>query len=105
MGRKITIDSASMMNKALEIIEAHWLFNLPGGQISVIVHPQSVVHSAVEFEDHSILAQMGPPDMKTPIQYALTYPDRPGGCLAGESVVQAGTGRACAPKVRAAGRR
>lgn len=82
MGRKITIDSASMMNKALEIIEAHWLFNLPGGQISVIVHPQSVVHSAVEFEDHSILAQMGPPDMKTPIQYALTYPDRPGGCSA-----------------------
>lgn len=80
MGRKITIDSASMMNKALEIVEAHWLFDLPGEQIKVIVHPQSVVHSFVEFTDHSVLAQLGPPDMKTPIQYALTYPDRPGGC-------------------------
>ena len=79
MGRKITIDSASMMNKALEIIEAHWLFDLPGDQINVIVHPQSVVHSFVEFIDNSVLAQMGPPDMKTPIQYALTYPKRMSG--------------------------
>lgn len=80
MGRKITIDSATMMNKALEIIEAHWLFDMPAEKISVIIHPQSVAHSFVEFEDHSILAQLGSPDMKTPIQYALTYPDRPDGC-------------------------
>ena len=80
MGPKITIDSATMMNKALEIIEAHWLFDLPAEKIAVIVHPQSIVHSFVEFEDHSVLAQMGPPDMRTPIQYALTYPDRPAGC-------------------------
>jgi len=76
MGRKITIDSATMMNKALEIIEAHWLFGLDAGQIDVIIHPQSIAHSFVEFTDHSILAQLGTPDMKTPIQYALTWPDR-----------------------------
>jgi 1-deoxy-D-xylulose-5-phosphate reductoisomerase len=80
MGPKITIDSATMMNKALEIIEAHWLFGLPSEQIEVIVHPQSIVHSFVEFEDNSVLAQLGPPDMRTPIQYALTWPDRPTGC-------------------------
>ncbi len=80
MGPKITIDSATMMNKALEIIEAHWLFGLPGDKIDVIIHPQSIAHSFVEFADNSILAQMGPPDMKTPIQYALTYPDRTPGC-------------------------
>lgn len=80
MGRKITIDSATMMNKALEIIEAHWLFGLPPDKIDVIIHPQSVVHSFVEFQDNSILAQLGPPDMRTPIQYALTYPQRPPGC-------------------------
>lgn len=80
MGPKITIDSASMMNKALEIVEAHWLFDLPGPKIEVVVHPQSMVHSFVEFIDHSVLAQLGPPDMRTPIQYALTYPDRPNGC-------------------------
>lgn len=80
MGKKITIDSATMVNKALEIIEAHWLFDLPPEKIRVIIHPQSVVHSFVEFEDHSILAQLGPPDMQTPIQYALTYPDRAVGC-------------------------
>ena len=80
MGPKITIDSATMTNKALEIIEAHWLFRLPSEKISVIVHPQSVVHSFVEFLDGSVLAQLGPPDMRTPIQYALTYPDRPHGC-------------------------
>lgn len=80
MGPKVTIDSATMMNKALEVIEAHWLFNLPAEKIDVIIHPQSLVHSFVEFEDHSILAQMGPPDMRTPIQYALTYPDRSPGC-------------------------
>ena len=80
MGPKITIDSATMMNKALEIIEAHWLFDLAADEIDVIIHPQSVVHSFVEFTDHSVLAQLGPPDMKTPIQYALTYPGRSPGC-------------------------
>ncbi|MBI1371167.1 MAG: 1-deoxy-D-xylulose-5-phosphate reductoisomerase [Phycisphaera sp.] len=82
MGPKITIDSATMMNKALEIIEAHWLFGLTGEQIGVIIHPQSIAHSFVEFTDHSVLAQLGPPDMKTPIQYALTWPERAPGCSA-----------------------
>lgn len=76
MGPKITIDSATLMNKALEVIEAHWLFGLAPGQIDVIVHPESVVHSFVEFVDGSVLAQLSPPDMRLPIQYALTYPDR-----------------------------
>jgi len=76
MGAKITIDSASMMNKGLEVIEAKWLFNLKAEQIDVIVHPQSIVHSLVQFEDGSMKAQMGLPDMKLPIQYAFTYPDR-----------------------------
>ncbi|MBN4061033.1 1-deoxy-D-xylulose-5-phosphate reductoisomerase [bacterium AH-315-I18] len=80
MGPKISIDSATMMNKALEIIEAHWLFGLPADKIDVIIHPESIAHSFVEFEDHSILAQLGPPDMRTPIQYALTYPQRLVGC-------------------------
>jgi len=80
MGPKVTIDSASMMNKALEVIEAHWLFGLPADRIDVIVHPQSIVHSFVEFVDGSVLAQLGPPDMKTPIQFALTYPSREFGC-------------------------
>ncbi len=76
MGPKITIDSATMMNKALEIIEARWLFNLRPDQIDVVVHPQSIVHSLVEFVDGSIMAQLGSPDMKLPIQYALEYPRR-----------------------------
>jgi 1-deoxy-D-xylulose-5-phosphate reductoisomerase len=76
MGAKITIDSASLMNKGLEVIEAKWLFNLKPEQIDVIVHPQSIVHSLVQFEDGSMKAQMGLPDMKLPIQFALTYPDR-----------------------------
>ena len=76
MGAKITIDSASMMNKGLEVIEAKWLFNLQAEQIDVIVHPQSIVHSIVQFEDGSMKAQMGLPDMKLPIQYALAYPQR-----------------------------
>jgi 1-deoxy-D-xylulose-5-phosphate reductoisomerase len=76
MGQKTTIDSATMMNKALEIIEARWLFDLSPEQIDVVVHPQSVVHSLVEFVDGSVLAQLSPPDMKLPIQYALTWPDR-----------------------------
>jgi len=76
MGAKITIDSASMMNKGLEVIEAKWLFNLKPDQIDVIVHPQSIIHSIVQFTDGSMKAQMGLPDMKLPIQYALGYPDR-----------------------------
>jgi len=76
MGEKITIDSATMMNKALEIIEARWLFDLPPEQIDVVIHPQSIVHSLVEFVDGSVLAQLSPPDMKLPIQYALTWPQR-----------------------------
>lgn len=76
MGAKITIDSASLMNKGLEVIEAKWLFNLDVEQIDVIVHPQSIIHSIVQFTDGSMKAQMGVPDMKLPIQYALNYPDR-----------------------------
>lgn len=76
MGAKITIDSASLMNKGLEVIEARWLFNLKPEQIDVIVHPQSIIHSIVQFTDGSMKAQMGLPDMKLPIQYALTYPKR-----------------------------
>jgi 1-deoxy-D-xylulose-5-phosphate reductoisomerase len=80
MGTKVTIDSATLMNKALEIIEAHWLFGLPADRIEAIVHRQSIVHSFVEFVDRSILAQLGPPDMRAPIQYALTWPHRASGC-------------------------
>jgi 1-deoxy-D-xylulose-5-phosphate reductoisomerase len=76
MGRKITIDSATMMNKALEVIEAKWLFDLPPEQIEVVIHPQSIIHSMVEFIDGSVVVQLSPPDMRLPIQYALTYPDR-----------------------------
>ena len=76
MGAKITIDSATMMNKGLEVIEAHWLFGIPYEQIEVTVHPQSIIHSMVQFIDGSVKAQMGLPDMKLPIQYALSYPDR-----------------------------
>lgn len=79
MGPKITVDSATMMNKALEIIEARWLFDLSADQIAVMIHPQSVVHSMVEFADGSVIAQMSPPDMKLPIQYALEYPARRAG--------------------------
>ena len=76
MGRKISIDSATMMNKGLEIIEAHWLFGVPADRVRVVVHPQSTIHSMVELEDGSFLAQLGATDMKLPIQYALTYPER-----------------------------
>ena len=79
MGPKISIDSATLMNKALEVIEARWLFGLEPDQIEVVVHPESVVHSMVEFVDGSVLAQLSPPDMRLPIQYALTYPDRAAG--------------------------
>ena len=76
MGAKITIDSASMFNKALEIIEARWLFDLPPEQIQVVVHPQSIIHSAVEFADGAVIAQLGVPDMRVPILYAMSYPER-----------------------------
>ncbi|MCA1059134.1 1-deoxy-D-xylulose-5-phosphate reductoisomerase [Rossellomorea aquimaris] len=76
MGAKITIDSASMMNKGLEVIEAHWLFDIPYDQIDVVQHRESIIHSMIQFHDSSVMAQLGTPDMRVPIQYALTYPDR-----------------------------
>jgi 1-deoxy-D-xylulose-5-phosphate reductoisomerase len=76
MGKKVTIDSATLMNKGLELIEARWLFNLEPEQLDMLIHPQSIVHSLVEMRDGSVLAQLSPTDMKIPIQYALTYPDR-----------------------------
>lgn len=81
MGAKISLDSATLMNKGLELIEAHWFFDVPFDRIDVVVHPQSIVHSMVEFVDHSVIAQLSTPDMRLPIQYALTYPERmPGPC-------------------------
>lgn len=76
MGKKITIDSATMMNKGLEVIEAQWLFDVPPGKIQVLIHPQSILHSAVEFEDGAVIGQMGTPDMRIPISFALAYPER-----------------------------
>lgn len=76
MGRKISVDSATMMNKGLEMIEAHWLFNVPAEKIQVVVHPQSVVHSLVQYVDGSVIAELGNPDMRTPIAHALAYPER-----------------------------
>ena len=78
MGRKITIDSATMVNKGMEVIEAQWLFDVPLDQIQVVVHPQSIIHSAVEYTDGAVIAQLGTPDMRLPIQYALFYPERRG---------------------------
>ena len=76
MGRKITVDSATLMNKAFEVIEAHWLFGVPWDDIEIVIHPQSIIHSMVEFVDGSVKAQLSPPDMRLPIQYALAFPDR-----------------------------
>jgi 1-deoxy-D-xylulose-5-phosphate reductoisomerase len=76
MGRKISVDSATMMNKALEVVEAHWLFGASAEQIEVVIHPQSVIHSMVEYDDASVIAQLGNPDMRTPIAQALAYPER-----------------------------
>ncbi len=90
MGRKITIDSATLMNKGLEVIEAHWLFGVGGDQIDVVIHPQSVVHSMVELTDGSIIAQLGVTDMRMPIQYAFSYPDRWTGPLPSLNLAQAG---------------
>ncbi len=83
MGRKVTVDSATLMNKGLEVIEAMWLFDLKPKQIEVIIHKEAVIHSMVEFIDGTVLAQLGVTDMRLPIQYALTYPDRRGSNLAG----------------------
>lgn len=90
MGKKITIDSASMMNKGLEVIEAKWLFNVDIGDIDVLIHPQSIVHSLIEFIDGACLAQMGIPDMKIPIAYALTYPERISNDLASLNLAKTG---------------
>ena len=76
MGRKISVDSATLMNKGLEVIEAHWLFNVPPERIEVVVHPQSVIHSLVQYVDGSVLAELGTPDMRTPIAHAMAYPER-----------------------------
>jgi 1-deoxy-D-xylulose-5-phosphate reductoisomerase len=90
MGRRITIDSATLMNKGLEVIEARWLFDIPETQITILVHPQSLVHSMVEFVDGSVVAQLGTTDMRQPIQYALTYPDRFESCVPGIDWLTAG---------------
>lgn len=82
MGRKITVDSATLVNKGLEVIEAHWLYDMPYDKIKVVVHPQSIVHSMVAFQDGAVMAQLGVPDMRLPIQYALTYPERMASTLA-----------------------
>ncbi|XLM22201.1 1-deoxy-D-xylulose-5-phosphate reductoisomerase, partial [Chromobacterium piscinae] len=76
MGRKISVDSATLMNKGLEVIEARWLFNVPPSRIDVVVHPQSVIHSMVQYRDGSVMAQLGSPDMRTPIACALAWPER-----------------------------
>jgi 1-deoxy-D-xylulose-5-phosphate reductoisomerase len=76
MGRKISVDSSTMMNKGLEVIEAHWLFSAPAERIEVLIHPESIVHSMVEYVDGSVMAQLGNPDMRTPIAHALAYPER-----------------------------
>ena len=82
MGRKITVDSATLVNKGLEVVEAHWLYDMPYDKIKVVVHPQSIVHSMVAFQDGAVMAQLGVPDMRLPIQYALTYPERMASTLA-----------------------
>jgi 1-deoxy-D-xylulose-5-phosphate reductoisomerase len=97
MGRKITIDSATLMNKGLEVIEAHWLFGVDANQIDVLIHPQSVVHSMVEFVDGSVIAQLGITDMRLPIQYAFSYPERWGGALPSLDLVAAGPLEFAAP--------
>jgi 1-deoxy-D-xylulose-5-phosphate reductoisomerase len=100
MGSKITIDSSTLMNKGLEVIEAHWLFGLPADQIDVVIHPQSIVHSMVEYVDGSVLAQLGIPDMSIPISYILAYPERlPLGHLPSLDLVQAGRLEFVAPDV------
>ena len=91
MGRKITVDSATLVNKGLEVIEAHWLYNMPYDKIKVVIHPQSIVHSLVSFRDGAVMAQLGMPDMRLPIQYALTYPERMASTLARLDFTRLGT--------------
>jgi 1-deoxy-D-xylulose-5-phosphate reductoisomerase len=91
MGRKISVDSATMMNKGLEVIEAHWLFGAPADQIEVVIHPQSVIHSMVSYNDGSVLAELGNPDMRTPIAHALAYPERIASGVAQLDLTQVGT--------------
>lgn len=91
MGRKITVDSATLVNKGLEVIEAHWLYGMPYDKIKVVVHPQSIVHSMVAFQDGAVMAQLGVPDMRLPIQYALTYPERMASTLARLDFARLGT--------------
>ena len=100
MGRKITIDSATLMNKGLEVIEAHWLFGVGADQIDVVIHPQSVVHSMVEMCDGSIIAQLGVTDMRLPIQYAFSYPDRWSGALPSLDLVKSGPLEFSAPDMK-----
>src|SRR5690606_7715226 len=90
MGGKITVDSATLMNKGLEVIEAHWLFGVDYDRIDVVIHPQSIVHSLVEFVDGQVKAQLGVADMRAPIQYALCYPRRPAVCWGSLSLTDAG---------------
>ncbi len=91
MGRKISVDSATMMNKGLEVIEAHWLFGTPADRIEVVIHPQSVIHSMVSYDDGSVLAELGNPDMRTPIAHALAYPERIASGVAQLDIAQVGT--------------
>jgi 1-deoxy-D-xylulose-5-phosphate reductoisomerase len=91
MGAKVTIDSATLMNKGLEVIEAHWLFSQPAERIEVVIHPQSIIHSAVEFIDGAVLAQLGVPDMRIPIQYAMTFPQRMPPCEPSRSFLELAT--------------
>src|SRR5262249_32955369 len=91
MGRKISVDAATMMNKGLEVIEAHWLFGLPAERIEVVIHPQSVIHSLVEYEDGSVLAQLGNPDRRTPIAHALAPPARVQAGVSPLDLVRVGT--------------
>ena len=98
MGAKITIDSATLANKGLEVVEAHWLYDVEYDAIDVVIHPQSVVHSAVQFVDGSLKAQLGTPDMRLPIQYALTHPDRLPSPAAAPDLIGAGAARLPRPR-------
>ena len=97
MGPKITIDSATLMNKGLEVVEARWLFDIPAAQIEVVVHRESIVHSLVEYTDRSVIAQLGLPDMRTPIAYAMNYPERIPLDLPSLDLAQIGTLSFCNP--------
>ncbi len=97
MGKKISVDSATMMNKGLEVIEARWLFNAPTDRIEVVIHPQSVIHSLVQYIDGSVLAQLGNPDMRTPIAHALAYPERISAGVAPLDIFAIGRLDFCAP--------